>query len=166
MSLAVCAAVLTALWLGLHLYTAWWRSEPETALLAVSDRVRALQSRVAALEREAAAVREFDKDTVRLQRVAKAAALLRPFGAAQRAVANLSLSELDAVVRWLRHPSAAQAHMIARAFDDDADAHIAAQFAAERADFKRLIDAAQRDRNSLPADAPGDDELWQLQQKG
>lgn len=81
-----------ALWLGLQVYISRaWPASPRW-----SDEIATLQAQIAALEAAVGDVREFDKDTVRLQRVAKAAALLRPWQSAQRAVERLSLEQLEA----------------------------------------------------------------------
>jgi hypothetical protein len=86
-----------ALWIGLH-----WFALTNTSRGAIDREAKLaeLRHRIWELEITLNTVNDFDKDTARQQRTAKAASRQRPFALAQRAVANATLSseQLDAYV--------------------------------------------------------------------
>lgn len=87
--------VCGALWIGLHLFAL--TNTPRGAIEREA-KLAELRHRIWELEIAVNTVNDFDKDTARQQRTAKAAARQRPFALAQRAVAEakLSAAQLDA----------------------------------------------------------------------
>lgn len=151
------------LWIGLHTITMLSTQQQRASSVEREAALADLRHRIWELEITLNTVKDFDKDTARQQRTAKAASRQRSFALAQRAVVNASLSpaQLDQIVRHLQHPAPAQAQLLSKAFDDDS-ATLSAQFKEEKRMLRHLIRVATSNHHAVDADPPPDDEIAQL----